>query len=153
MTRVWRRIAPALCAIVGLVGGGAALAQKPGGVLRLYHQDSPASMSIHEEATPVVVVPMMGVFNNLVLYDQHVAQNSLGSIVPDLATEWSWSEDGTELSFRLRENVRWHDGKPFTAKDVECTWNLLLGKGAAKFRANPRKAWYWNLDAVTADGD
>ena len=38
---------------------------------------------------------MMGVFNNLVMYDQHVAQNSLQSIVPDLATGWSWSEDGT----------------------------------------------------------
>ena len=39
--------------------------------------------------------PMMGVFNNLVMFDQHATQNSLQSIVPDLATGWSWSEDGT----------------------------------------------------------
>ena len=60
--------------------------------------------------------PMMGVFNNLVMFDQHVTQNSLASIVPDLATGWSWSEDGTELTLPLRQGVKWHDGKPFTAR-------------------------------------
>ena len=59
--------------------------------------------------------PMMGVFNNLVMYEQDVAQNSLQSIVPDLATGWSWNEEGTELTFPLRQGVKWHDGKPFTA--------------------------------------
>jgi peptide/nickel transport system substrate-binding protein len=34
----------------------------------------------------------MGVFNNLVMFDQHVKQSSLQSIVPDLATGWSWTE-------------------------------------------------------------
>jgi hypothetical protein len=48
--------------------------------------DSPASMSIHEEATPVATRPIMAVFNNLVLFDQHEKQNSLSSVVPDLAT-------------------------------------------------------------------
>jgi len=96
---------------------------------------------------------MMAVFNNLVLFDQHVPQNTMQSILPDLATEWSWSKDGTELTFWLREGVRWHDGQPFTAKDVQCTWDTLLGRSQAKFRINPRKSWYWNLDRVTANGD
>ena len=74
-------------------------AQKSGGVLKVHHQDSPASMSIIEEATYSTVVPMMGVFNNLVMYKQDEPQNSMKSIVPDLATSWSWSEDGTELTF------------------------------------------------------
>ncbi len=82
-------------------------------------------MSIHEEATLAAEGPMMGVFNNLVMYKQDVPQTSPQSIVPDLATDWSWDEDKTQLTFRLREGVKWHDGKPFTAKDVECTWNLL----------------------------
>ena len=59
------------------IGGGTAFAQKPGGILKLSHFDSPASMSILEESTRATVQPMMGVFNNLVMYDQHVAQNSL----------------------------------------------------------------------------
>src|SRR2546423_13045747 len=98
------------------------LGQKPGGVLRVYHIDSPASMSIHEESTITAVIPTMGVFNNLVVFDQHVAQNSIASIVPDLATGWSWSEDGTQLTFPLHKGVKWHDGRLFTAQDVKCTW-------------------------------
>src|SRR5271155_5806012 len=84
-----------------------ALAQKPGGILRIQHFDSPASMSILEESTRASEQPMMAVFNNLVLYDQHVAQNSLDHIVPDLATSWKWSEDGKDLTFPLHEGVKW----------------------------------------------
>src|SRR5882672_10881944 len=146
-----RAIAGALfCATLA---GNPALAQKPGGILRMYSPDSPASMSILEEATAFAERPMMAVFNNLVIYDQSVKQNSLNSIVPDLATGWSWNEDGTELTFPLRQGVIWHDGKPFTAKDVQCTWEMLTGKSNEKLRVNPRKSWYRNLEEVTTNGD
>jgi len=140
-------------ALVALLAAAPAFAQKPGGILRMPFFDSPASMSLHEEATFAVLRPMMGVFNNLVMYKQDVPQNSMESIVPDLATGWSWSEDGTELTFPLRGGVKWHDGKPFTAADVKCTWDLLTGKAADKLRLNPRKSWYANLDEVTTKGD
>src|SRR6202048_2887909 len=147
-----------LLAIGGLLiamaaAGGPAFAQKAGGVLKLPHFDSPASMSILEEATRATVQPMMGVFNNLVLYDQQIAQSSLETVRPDLATGWSWSEDGKELTFPLRQGVKWHDGKPFTAGDVKCTWDLLLGTGSEKLRVNPRQTWYSNLDRVATNGD
>ncbi len=51
--------------------------EKQGGILRMYHRDSPGSASIHEGATYSVNVPFMPVFNNLVIYDQNVAQNSI----------------------------------------------------------------------------
>jgi len=130
-----------------------AFAQKSGGTLKISFFDNPASMSLHEEATGAALRPMMGVFNNLVMYDQHVAQNSPESVIPDLATSWSWSEDGKELTFPLRQGVKWHDGKPFTAADVKCTWDLLMGIGSEKLRVNPRKTWYLNLDKVTTNGD
>ena len=130
-----------------------AVAQKSGGILKIPHGDSPASMSIHEESTIVSEGPMMAVFNNLVMFDQHIPQNRLDTIVPDLAVEWSWSEDGTTLTFKLRQGVKWHDGKPFTARDVNCTWDLLLGRGTEKLRINPRKSWYQNLAEVTINGD
>ena len=136
-----------------LFGSTPALAQKRGGVLREDMIDSPASMSIHEESTVVAERPIMGVFNNLVIFDQHVSQNSLSSIQPELATDWSWDEEGTRLTFHLRHGVKWHDGKPFTAADVKCTWDLLQGKRAEKLRINPRKAWYNNLAEVTTNGD
>ena len=133
--------------------GSPAVAQKAGGILKMYFFDSPASMSIHEESTLAAQGPMMGVFNNLVMYKQDVALASLQSIVPDLASEWSWDEERTALSFKLRQGVKWHDGKPFTAKDVKCTWDLLQGKSAEKLRLNPRKAWYLNLEEVATKGD
>src|SRR5271163_1157606 len=131
----------------------AGFAQKQGGILKMYNPDSPASMSIHEEATIISERPMMGVFNNLLMFDQHVKQSSLSSIVPDLATGWSWNEDGTELTLPLREGISWHDGKRFTAKDVQCTFDMLTGKSSEKLRVNPRKSWYRNLEVVTTNGD
>src|SRR5580693_2871159 len=128
MMRDLRAFAMAAPLLVAVAAAGPAAAQKPGGILKMYSPDSPASMSIHEEATFVAEGPMMGVFNNLVMFDQHVKQNSLNSIVPDLATGWSWNEEGTELTLPLRAGVSWHDGKPFTAKDVVCTWDMLRDK-------------------------
>ena len=81
----------AACALSLALAAPVAEAQKSGGVLIMSHFDSPASMSMHEEATGAVNRPMMGVFNNLVMYRQDVAQNSMASIIPDLATAWSWN--------------------------------------------------------------
>jgi peptide/nickel transport system substrate-binding protein len=145
-------VALTMAAAMGSVSG-TALAQKSGGILKVYHRETPPSGSIHEEATNSTVSPYMGVFNNLVMFDQHKAVNSLDTIVPDLATEWSWNNDKTQLTFKLRKGVTWHDGKPFTAKDVQCTWDTLLGKRKPALRKNPRKSWYGNLDKVTADND
>lgn len=54
-------------------------------------------MSLLEEPTIAAEMPMMGVFNNLIMFDQPQKQVSLQSIVPDLATSWAWNEDGTDL--------------------------------------------------------
>jgi len=57
------------CLLAGLLSGPG-LAQQSGGVLKFYHRDSPASASIHEEATISSIAPFMGVFNNLVMFKQ-----------------------------------------------------------------------------------
>src|SRR6266850_292998 len=153
MTRKLCVFAAVAVGLVAVATANRALAQKQGGILRSYSIDSPASMSIHEEATVFAVRPAMGVFNNLVMYDQQVKQNSMQSIVPELAKSWAWDEDGTRLTFKLHEGVKWHDGKPLTGRDVKCTWDLLQGKASEKLRVNPRKAWYRNLKEVTTNGD
>jgi peptide/nickel transport system substrate-binding protein len=148
-----RTLAAGIVLLVVATTSEGALGQQRDGIHRLYHFDSPASMSILEESGAVTAIPMMAVFNNLVLYDQHIPQNSLQSIVPDLATEWSWDQAGTGLTFKLRRGVEWHDGKPFTTADVKCTWDLLMGIGSEKMRVNPRKSWYQNLEEVTIRDD
>src|SRR5260370_28694983 len=143
------RVLAAAGALLFLFAANGALAQKQGGILRMSHFDSPASMSLHEESTAAANRPMMGVFNNLVMYKQDVPQNSIQSIVPDLAVSWSWSEEGTELTLPLRQGAKWHDGQPFTAKDVKCTWDMLTGKSGKKLRLNPRKSWNTTLQKET----
>ena len=150
MKRDLRVLAAAGPLLLAMFMSEVAFAQKQGGVLKIGQFDSPASMSILEESSNTAEGPMMGVFNNLVLYDQHVAQNSLESIRPDLATDWSWDEDRTRLTFHLRHDVKWHDGQPFTANDVKCTWDMLLGRSSEKLRLNPRKSWFSNVTEVTA---
>jgi peptide/nickel transport system substrate-binding protein len=148
-----RILLSAAVALPPLVAGGSAIAQKYGGTLRVFHRDSPANMSIHEEGTISVIAPIMPIFNNLVVFNQHEKQNRLDNIVPDLAESWNWSEDGKDLTFKLRQGVKWHDGKPFTAADVKCTWDLLAGRAQDRLRTNFRAAWYENLAEVTASGD
>jgi peptide/nickel transport system substrate-binding protein len=99
-----------------------ALAQKQGDILRVYHRDNLPSASIHEGATISTVAPFMSVFNNLVVYDQTKPLNTAD----------------TRLTFTLRHGVNWHDGKPFTANDIQFTSNKLTGKDADEFRKNAR---------------
>ena len=109
MKRAGDAIAISAALLPALLAIGPASAQKHGGTLQISHFDSPASMSILEEATGAANRPMMGVFNNLVMYKQDVAQASLHSIVPDLATGWSWKMIGswiTNCEFLSKSNAR-----------------------------------------------
>ncbi len=144
----------AMTAMLGAtLGVGSAAAQTSGGTLRLYHRDSPPSASIHEESTISTVSPFMGVFNNLFVFNQESERASVDDLVPELATEWHWNEDNTQLTLKLREGVKWHDGKPFTSADVKCTWDTLAGRRDAGWRKNPREGLYFNLEEVTTKGD
>ena len=142
-------LAVAVLSLLSACQVASAAEPKQGGILRMYHRDSPGSASIHEGATYSVNVPFMPVFNNLVIYNQSIAQNSMDDIVPDLADSWAWSADNKTLTFKLHHDVQWHDGKPFTSADVKCTFDMLMGKSQQKFRQNPRKSWYEQVNDVT----
>ena len=62
---------PAGAALAATTMTGAACAQKLGGILRVHALDSPPSLSMHEEADAVPARATMGLFNNLVMFDQH----------------------------------------------------------------------------------
>lgn len=130
----------------------AALAQKSGGTLRVPLTSNPGSASLHEESSIGAQRPFMPVFNNLVLFDQHEKIARPESIRPELATAWSWNADNTVLTLKLREGVKWHDGKPFTSADVQCTWEMIQEKRPNNWRKNTHKEWYSNLKEVTATG-
>ena len=151
-----RSVASIAAAAVLLAAGAtaSAQAQKAGGTMKVYLWDNPPSASIHEEATISVVMPFMSVFNNLVLFDQSKVHHTLDTIVPDLANSWEWDAARTKISFKLNEGVKWHDGQPFTARDVKCTFDMVAGLAKNDdFRKNPRKVWYHNVQEITVAGD
>ena len=54
-----------------------------------------------------------------------------GSFTPMLATSYSWSNNNTQVTFNIRQGVKWNDGQPFTAKDVAFTFNVMKQYPAA----------------------
>ncbi|HEY7204744.1 MAG TPA: ABC transporter substrate-binding protein [Methylomirabilota bacterium] len=126
---------------------------KPGGVLRLVlREDLPQGFAIHEAATNSVTWPAMPCYSNLVVYDQTKRLGRMDTIVPELAEKWSWQDNYRNLVFFLKKDVKWHDGQPFTSKDVKFTFDVVreAADAAAKLRINPRKEWYANVEAVEA---
>jgi peptide/nickel transport system substrate-binding protein len=133
--------------------GGAVRDGKPGGILRpVLREDLPQGFAIHESATNSVTWPAMPCYSNLVLYDQTKRLGRMDTIVPELAEKWSWQDNYRNLVFFLRKDVKWHDGQPFTSKDVKFTFDVVreAANAPAKLRINPRKEWYANVDAIEA---
>ena len=58
-------------------------------------------------------------------------------VEPALAESWEHSEDGLTWTFRLREDVTWHDGQPFTARDVDFTFNRVIYNEDVQSSARP----------------
>src|SRR5215469_18260554 len=114
MKRELRVLAAASLLSLAFVAADRAFAQNAGGILHIGHFDSPASMSMLEESTQAVNRPMSGVFNNLVIFKQDEPQNTPESIVPELATSWSW---------RRRHRV----GVPAAPRSEMARWQALHG--------------------------
>jgi peptide/nickel transport system substrate-binding protein len=142
-------VAVALC----LASPATAQTPKSGGVINLMQREELAvGFAIHETATIATVWPALPCFNNLVVFDQLKRVESADSVVGELAEKWSWQDGYRNLVFFLRKDVRWHDGKPFTSKDVKFTFDMIreAPEATAKLRINPRKDWYANVEAVEA---
>lgn len=70
---------------------------------------------------------------------------SQSNVAPWLASSYAWSDGGRALSFNLRHNIKWSDGKPFTGADVVFTFNLLKKDPATNLKGIV-------FDSITATG-
>ena len=145
--------------VIGLVAviftGSPALGQEPraGGSLTLrLREDLPQGFAIHESPTISTMWPAMPCLSNLVLFDPLKPTHSVDTVIGELAERWSWQENYRKLVFFLRKDVKWHDGKPFSSRDVQHTFDMLreTPDAPAKLRFNPRREWYAQVEAVEA---
>lgn len=73
-------------------------------------------------------------------FDMLVESDHEGNYSPSLAESWEFSEDGKEVTFQLRKDVKWQDGTDFTSADVVCTFNRLLNEPELSIASI-----YWSL--------
>jgi peptide/nickel transport system substrate-binding protein len=103
---------------------GAALAQAPvrgGTVVQAIGADPPTMNP--STTTDTQAWALMGkLFNGLTYLDNDYHN------YPDLAESWTISSDGLTYTFKLRRDVKWHDGKPFTSEDVKFSYMEALAK-------------------------
>lgn len=85
------------------------------------------------------------VTNNI--YDTLVGVTSDWEIIPRLAKEWEISENGMEITFKLRDDVKFHNGRAMTAKDVEFSINRL------KDAESPKSRDYANISSIEVVDD
>ena len=76
-----------------------------------------------------------GIYEPLFIYS-----TTNGEFSPWLASEWSYNDDGSVLTFTLREGVTWSDGEAFDAEDVAFTFNLLRDNSALSGSSGVRAA-------------
>lgn len=101
------------------VGGLAEAAPKEGGTLIVGLSGDPQNFNPDSGSDDYALPANSNIFNSLVSMTMDM------DIIPDLARSWEFSEDGTEITFHLAENVKWHDGEPFTSADVKWTYDTI----------------------------
>lgn len=112
-------------------GTGATAAGTPvkGGTLSVHLASEQRILNSALRASTGVYIVTSKIIESLVDLD------ALGNVVPQLATGWQTSPDGKRITFTLRQGVKWHDGKPFTASDVQYNalelWKKHLNYGTA----------------------
>lgn len=107
--------------VLGLSAASLAEAATPkmGGTLIAGLAGDPQNFNPDSGSDDYALAINANVFNALVSMDMDM------NIIPDLARSWDFSEDGTEITFHLAENVKWHDGVEFTSEDVKWTYEAI----------------------------
>jgi peptide/nickel transport system substrate-binding protein len=100
----------------------AAFAQQSGGTLIMTVQPEPPSLASYLSTSQPIGQVATKVYDGLLSYNSETLPE------PALAESWEVSEDGTSITFNLRQGVTWHDGEPFTSADVQFTFMEVLKK-------------------------
>jgi peptide/nickel transport system substrate-binding protein len=101
--------------VIGLgTSGFAAAAEKAaGGTLVIITTPEPTILTNSLTSAPTTAELATKMFDGLLEYDMDM------NPIPSLAESWTTSEDGKTITFKLRDGVKWHDGKPLTSADVQ----------------------------------
>ena len=91
------------------------------GTFRMTHHAQAYGGASFDPASPIRFLPAI-----YFIYDRLVGLDENGLPVPDLAVSWEPDETAEKWTFKLREGVTFHDGKPFTSADVAYTFKHIF---------------------------
>jgi peptide/nickel transport system substrate-binding protein len=129
-----------ICALA-IIGVSGASAQQRGGTLNSTLWPEPPGIVIGIHLNAPTLLPSTKIFEGLLTYDFQLNPQ------PMLAETWKVSDDGLTYTFNLRHNVKWHDGKPFTSKDVVFSLSKFIPE------VHPRSKPTFQRAEVTAPDD
>src|SRR5262245_1898792 len=126
-TAAWRRASVIGAAIalsaVALVAPGPSLAQTPtmGGTITMAVEGEPTSMDPAFDYDFVSGYATSSITEPLLVFCENDTK-----LCPNLASDWTVSDDGLTYTFTIRDGVKFHDGSPMTVDDVVCSLNRIL---------------------------
>ncbi len=94
---------------------------KYGGILRRAQIDDPPNFDLYSNSTNAMQNVTWPAYNNLLIFDPY----NFSKIIPDLAEKWEVSPDGKQVTFHLRQAVKFSNGTPMTAKDVKFSFDWM----------------------------
>jgi peptide/nickel transport system substrate-binding protein len=121
-------------------GASAQGAPRRGGTLKVSHSTSILTLNVLQNSGPAEYLALDMIYAGLTRLDRNMAPQ------PDLALEWTGENAARAFTFKLRPNVKFHDGTPFTAADVVATMEAILDPKTA----SPARAVLNMIDKVVA---
>ena len=116
-------------------------ADRYGGILTSAIENDPPHVDPVTNKVTEYFHPWSNVYNQIVQYNW---KEPTGQIVPDLAESWDISNNLLTYTFRIRDGVKWHDGRTFTAEDAK--WGVEILKDSASWV----KSEFESIDTVAA---
>jgi peptide/nickel transport system substrate-binding protein len=115
---------------------------KRGGVLKWFHGGEPANLDVQVDQAPKNLLKNM-VYGHFVNEEAgKLGPPAYANVVPEMMESWEWSSDGLQLTFKMRQGVKWHNKAPVNARamdteDIIFSWNRYADKGTdRRFLAN-----------------
>lgn len=106
-------------------------APKAGGILYIGQDFGPQSLDPHKNIAWASINIYESIYNGLLKWN-----NGETELIPDLATSWEISEDGLVYTFKIRQGVKFHNGREMTVEDVKFSLDRLRDPAVSVYAAN-----------------
>jgi len=123
---------------------GAVESPRRGGVLLAAIAADAPSLDAHQENTFATLQPVAPLYSTLLQIDPYSYPNVIG----DVASDWKIAADGLTYTFKIRPDIRFHDGSPLTAADVKASYDKIIFPPAGV--RSPRAVYYPAIAVIDA---